>query len=584
MNRQQRRARNRKHRATQTRAKTDATETGRRRAAAQWVSRGNALSASGRTADAVAAFRKALAACPESIELHVILGTALKASGDLQAAIAVFENAKTIDSSLPALHNNLGNALMACGRTEAALTSYRSALVLDGGYADAHGNLGLALAEQGDLLGAETACRRAVELEPQRSALHGVLADVLGRAGHLDEAVKVLEGASQSSPDSAELHSQRARSLIKLGDMTAAELAIRHALTVDPSCAKAYFELAAIKRFNAEDEDLRRMEQLARQIDRLVESDRLDLHFALAKAYEDVGRFDDAFHHLERGNRLKRKTLRFDEERQAALFAITESVFDEPMLSALANCGDPSAVPIFVVGMPRSGTTLIEQILSSHPGIHGGGELRHLSDIARSAAAGISDPVEAVARLSKLTPGDCLALGRRYVSQVRVLNTTAERIVDKMPSNFLRLGLISVLLPNARIIHCRRNPADTCLSCYAQLFDRGQSFSYELRDLGRYYRLYRRLMDHWRRVLPGRLLEVDYEDLVSETERETRRLIAYSGLPWDPECLNFHRRRGPVQTASATQVRRPVYGSSVARWRRFEPHLGALLEELATIS
>ena len=171
-------------------------------------------------------------------------------------------------------------------------------------------------------------------------------------------------------------------------------------------------------------------------------------------------------------------------------------------------------------------------------------------------------------------------MGRDYVRRIAALDANAERIVDKMPSNFLRIGLISLILPNARIIHCRRDPADTCLSCYKQLFGRGQSFSYDLQDIGRHYKLYLELMDHWRSVLPGRVYDVDYESLVAEPEDQIRRLLDHCGMPWDPACLRFHADRSPVHTASASQVRRPIYKSSIARWRRYERHLEPLLEIL----
>ena len=358
------------------------------------------------------------------------------------------------------------------------------------------------------------------------------------------------------------------------------EAALRDALASDPNCATAYFELSDIKRFSGDDPDLLSMEKLANAPETLPAADRTDVHFALAKAYEDAGRYEDSFMHLERGNRLVRRGLPYDPEIQARLIETIASVFDRTLVERLSGAGDPSTIPVFVVGMPRSGTTLVERIIGNHPQAHGAGELRFLSEIARGPSAP-GDPVGAAAALAGLEAARCKKIGADYLKRARALAPKARKIIDKMPSNFLRIGLISVALPNARIIHCSRDPADTCLSCYAQKFGRGQSFSYDLRDLGQYYRLYMRLMEHWRSVLPGRVLDIDYETLVANPEEEARRLVEHCGLSWDPACLRFYDGRSPVRTASASQVRRPVYQSSVARWRRFEPHLAPLLEALA---
>ncbi len=505
---------------------------------------------------------------------------ALRAAGDTSRAVSSYRQAIEIDPTIAALHNNLGNALLDLGDHRAAAAAYRQALKIDSLQADAHSNLGMALREAGRSGDAIASCRRAVELAPGRPELHENLVTVLDGSGRIDEAAEVLDTAIRLCPREARLHSQRARLLIKTGDIAAAEAALRDALAVDPDCAVAHFELADIKTFSADDPDLTQLQKVVAAAADRPQSDRTDLHFALAKAYEDAGRYDDAFEELQRGNRLMRQALPYDAKAQARLFEAIASVFDRTLLDRLSGAGDPSNRPVFVVGMPRSGTTLVERILGAHPLVHGAGELRTLSEIARGGAAP-GNPVAALEPLAGLRAKQCRSMGAEYVRQVRKLAPDAERIVDKMPSNFLRIGLISVILPHARIIHCRREPADTCLSCYAQKFNRGQAFSYDLRDLGHYYRLYLQLMEHWRAVLPGHVLDVDYEKLVADPEAEARRMVEFCGLPWDPSCLEFHKDRSPVRTASASQVRRPVYRSSVARWRRFEPHLEPLLEALA---
>ncbi len=239
----------------------------------------------------------------------------------------------------------------------------------------------------------------------------------------------------------------------------------------------------------------------------------------------------------------------------------------------LAGLGDPSPVPIFILGMPRSGSTLVEQILASHPQVLGAGELRTLDRLVHQGGG-----IEALATLQA---EDCRRLGERYLADLRSLPAGKTRITDKMPGNFMYVGLIQLILPHAKIIHTMRDPVDTCLSCFSRLLSVGHHFSYDLAELGRYYRHYRELMDHWRSVLPaGTMLDVAYEDVVDDLEGQTRRMLEYLGLPWDERCLSFHKTVRPVVTASSVQVRRPLYRSGVARWRQYEAHLGPLLAEL----
>jgi hypothetical protein len=244
-------------------------------------------------------------------------------------------------------------------------------------------------------------------------------------------------------------------------------------------------------------------------------------------------------------------------------------VFDRNLLEKLQGAGDPSSTPVFVLGMPRSGSTLIEQILASHPQIHGAGETE---DLAECLPAGFPEC------LSTADASAIREIGRAYLSR---LPQGRQRVVNKLPHNFLRIGLIRLALPNARIIHTERNPLDTCVSCYSKLFTAGQNFSYDLGELGRYYRLYSGLMDHWRSVLPAdAMLHVAYEDVVEDLEGQARRLIEYCGLPWDDRCLDFYKTNRTVRTASAVQVRKPLFRSSVERWKKYEAGLGPLLSEL----
>ena len=303
-------------------------------------------------------------------------------------------------------------------------------------------------------------------------------------------------------------------------------------------------------------------------------SDRMLLHFALGKACLDLGESERAFRHLNEGNRMKRATFAYDPEATALWMASIPQVFTSALLEAKAGQGAASDVPVFVLGMPRSGTTLLEQVLASHPDIHGAGEMRHMQGLVDSLG---SFPDSAAG----LTPEQLAAMGAAYLGRVAPLAQGRRHVVDKMPSNFLYAGLIRLILPDARIIHCRRDPVDTCLSCYTKLFTSEQAFSYDLAELGGFHSAYQALMAHWRAALPAsHFLDVDYEAVVADLEAEARRILGFLGLPWDDACLRFHETERPVRTASVNQVRQPVYRSSAGRWRAHAAQLGPLLAAL----
>jgi hypothetical protein len=308
------------------------------------------------------------------------------------------------------------------------------------------------------------------------------------------------------------------------------------------------------------------------------------LEFALGKAWMDAGDAERAFSHLSKGNRLKRATLDYDGRAEIEGLATIPSGV-RALTEVSVGPGFSSDLPVFVVGMPRSGTTLVEQILASHPDVHGAGELAVFPQVMAAAleAAGLSPPNGETGRI-RLDPHarfDPARLGRAYVDRVAPMAAGKPRLVDKLPGNFANAGLISLALPAARIIHCLRDPVDTCLSCYTHRFVGEQPFTYDLVELGQYYRAYSALMDHWRATLPPeRFHEVRYEDVVADLEGQARRMVAFCGLDWDPACLRFYETSRSVRTASLNQVRRPLYRSSQGRWRAYEAQLRPLIEAL----
>lgn len=477
--------------------------------------------------------------CAEAIACHQ--------AGQLGEAVAHYDRILALKPDLAPVHNNRGLALAELDRPERAVAAYRRAAALNADDPQTLCNWSLALAELGRWAEAEAILRRAIAGRPDFAAAHNNLGLILREQGRVAEAASALE----------------------------------RAICLSPKDTSYYDNLAAIRPFTVGDPYVTALEALAADTS-LPAVSRMHLDFALAKTYEPVGNSERAFAHLLAANAGKRAQIAYDEAATLAQMDRTREMFTRQFVGDRRGSGKRSSVPLFIVGMPRSGTTLIEQILASHPQIFGAGEL----NLLRQAADAIGGAAPQSPPFPEFVPGMSAAqlgeLGTLYLEKLLQRAPGATRITDKMPANFLFAGLIHLALPDARIIHAVRDPIDTCVSCFSVHFTRGQLHTYDLAELGRYYRHYQALMAHWRRVLPpGRIIDVRYEDLVGDLEATARRLIACCGLPWDPRCLDFHRTERPVRTASALQVRQPLYHTSVGRWRRYERFLAPLLAELA---
>jgi hypothetical protein len=313
----------------------------------------------------------------------------------------------------------------------------------------------------------------------------------------------------------------------------------------------------------------------------MARDDIIMLHFALGKAWLDAGDASRAFKHLDEGSRVKRATFAYDGNVAMQWMATVAEKFSAETMQRLAGNGDPSNVPVFVIGMPRSGTTLTEQILAAHPLVHGAGELKILQQIADRTAGPDGLPIGFPRLVEMMQPQDFAKLGKKYLDQITPKAPGAMRIVDKMPANFLYTGLIHLILPNARIVHCKRDAMDTCLSCYTKLFAGEQKFSYDQKELGQFYRVYEMQMEHWRKILPAEnFIEVQYEEVVDDLETQAKRLISFIGLEWDSACLEFYKNKRQIRTASFEQVRKPIYRTSVGRWKPYAEYLAPLMETL----
>jgi tetratricopeptide (TPR) repeat protein len=574
---------------------------------------GLALQQRGQVEEALPYHWRALALKPDMAEAHAGLGNAHRLLGRLEEAVGHYLNALAARAGYAAAHNDIAGVLHMLGHIDEAIGHYQSALAAQPDYADAHYNLANILGGLGRHEEAIGHYAKAVEIRPVFAEARNNMANVLQALGRYEEAVAQYEAAVGLRPRYADAYHNLGKAYFALNrpeyaiaayeralaidsskamvynDMAAAHLVLGHlreayagfaaAVQRAPRNAAIHLNLAALARFTPDDPRLAALEKLAEFEWSLSENDQIALNFALGKAHADLKNSERSFRHLLRGNALKReRQVVYDEETALAGFARMRDVFTPELMQAKRGWGDYSRAPIFIVGMPRSGSTLLEQILASHSCVFGAGEI---DDFAKAVTdlPGASENFPEF--ISHLPHDDLRRLGRRYVESVSAKAPGVMRITDKLLSNFANVGLIHLTLPNAHIIHAYRDPVDTCLSCFSLLFGDDQPYTYDLAELGRYYRAYETLMRHWRAVLPeGVMIEVRYEDVVANLERQARRVIAHCGLEWEDRCLQFHQTERPVQTASVTQVRRPIYHDSVGRWRPYRDLLRPLLDAL----
>jgi tetratricopeptide (TPR) repeat protein len=543
---------------------------------------GLALSALGRANEAVAHYTRAITLEPRHTLSYNNLGNLLADEGKLLEAETQLRRAIALNPDYAEAHYNLANALGSQGKLQDAAAHYWRALTLAPNFVNARNNLGTVLEQQGKLDEAAAQFRQVIELEPHHAGAHYNLGNVLRAKTDYAGAIAHYKQSLAAQPNSADAWNNMGAALAEEGDLDAAREAYRKAVEANPTRAAYHRNLAHSKRFEPGDSQLAVMEQLVVNPASVPVNERIDLQFALGKAYADLKEHDRSFRHLLTGNKLKREKLAYDDAGAFDYMRRIRNVFTAELLRAKAGGGEAAPTPVFIVGMPRSGTTLIEQIIASHPKAMGAGELFDLDNIVHSLAGLNGSGLRFPEVIETISREQLREVGRRYVGAIRALAPQAERVVDKMPWNFHFPGLIHLALPNARIIHSRRDPMDTCLSCFSILFDGdGNPYTYDLGELGRFYRSYESLMAHWRAVLPaGTMIEVQYEEVVVDLENEARRIIAHCGLEWDDACLAFHKTRRPVRTASIAQVRQPIYKSSVGRWRPYRRHLRSLLQEL----
>lgn len=527
----------------------------------------NVLRRLGRLEEAVASAQRAVALDPRLSVAHNNLGLALAALGRHREAVASFRRAVQLNSHFPEALRNLANVLHDTGEYEEAVSLHRTALGLDPQSADGHCQLGNALSELGRVVEATTSFRRALELQPEHAhALLG-LATALRLQWRAAEAEASIRAVLAAHPDDIEALCLLGDLHVDRGDFTQAQELFQRAQALDANYAPVLCSIAAHRRMTADDGAwLQAAEALLAKP--LTLAHEIALRYALGKYHDDLRRYDEAFGEYRSANELSRRhEPAYDRTKLAQHVDQIIGHCDAEFVRSSHEGACEADLPVFVIGMPRSGTSLIEQILASHPDVYGVGEVRFWDKAYESFARAAGD-----------AGANALAgAARDYLEQLRTLAEPARRVVDKMPANFLYAGLIHAALPRARIIHMQRDPLDTCLSIYFQNFFRLQPYANDLESLAHYYGQYQRIAAHWRAVLPPTtLLEVPYEALIEDQEYWTRRTLEFIGLPWDPKCLDFHRTDRVVITASRWQVRQTISTRSIGRWRNYEKFLAPL--------
>jgi len=576
------------------------------------VARGEA----GRVAEAITSLRRVLQLKPESADAWRLLADQLSAAGDSAGADqararylkSATQDPRLMDAAAALVANDLPladarlrahlarhptdvAALRMLAEVAARLRRYSDAqtllercLELSPSFDAARHNYAVILNRQGKAAEALPQVEALLTKEPRNPGYLNLKAAVLANLGDYSESIEVYEAVLKDFPRQPKIWMSYGHSLKTAGRQDDGVAAYRRAIAMQPTLGEAYWSLANLKTFRFSEEDLAAL-RCALQRQDIGDEDRLHFEFALAKALEDGELYEESFLHYSKGNALRRALHPYSAQENTRYVGRCKRQFNADFFAARKS-GAPSAEPIFIIGLPRAGSTLLEQILASHSSVEGTMELPTLPRIARELAGSGEQDREAplIDAVANLGPADLRRLGEQYLADTRrYRKTAAPFFIDKMPTNWSYVGLIHLILPNAKIIDARRHPLGCCFSAFKQHFARGQDFTYDLADLGRYYRDYVDLMAHIDAVLPGRVHRVFYETTINDTEAEIHRLLDYCGLPFEEQCLRFYENERAVRTASSEQVRRPIFRDGIDHWQHYERWLGPLKEALGPV-
>jgi tetratricopeptide (TPR) repeat protein len=532
---------------------------------------------------AVEFYRRALRLCPSDDDIATNLGTVLvEDDREVEALRVLLPYIRTRPNVPAEMYAVVGRAHLRGNALDDAEVAFRSAIRSDNRHVSAHLGLSQVLQQKNRPTMALAAAEDAARIDANSAAAHHQVGMCLAELGHPERALAAYERALAADPEFHGAFVSLGYHAMELGNSGEARRMFERAIAMQPEDFGGHLGLVRLGRVAADDPAMIALEAAATGLNKMHPKRAISLRYALAKGYEDQNRYDEAWTHYSAGAALKRAEIDYDAAQFEDRVDHIIEIMDAATIKRLRSFAISSEVPIFILGMPRSGTTLTETILASHPKVYGGGELH---DLQRLLPMESGDPEARYPHVITRMDGNSLSqIAQKYVFDIAKLAPQSPYVTDKLPANFLYLGLIHAVMPNARIIHTMRDPIDTCVSCFTRLFDKAQLHSYDQIEMARYHNSYSRLMEHWRNVLPsGAFLDVQYETLVQDFDAQARRLVDWCKLPWDDACLEFHKTKRSVRTASVTQVREPIYTSSVLKWRAYEAYLGPMIDTLRSV-
>ncbi|AXE61827.1 sulfotransferase [Candidatus Thioglobus sp. NP1] len=529
---------------------------------------------------AVKKFEKALTLQPEYSEVHYNLGVTLRELGKIEEAISCYKNAILLKHAYPNAHYNLGNALITLKKYDDAIIHFSFAVAINPKFSQAYNNLGLAYKSLENDFEAGKNFDKALAINPGYAEAANHRGGIFQNTGDLEKAIEYYEKSLAINPKLADAHNNIGLTEKELNKTDSSIRSFEKALSVDPNYANAYYNLSQFNNYSFSEKQIKNMQSIL-QTDDMDQSNLVAINFALAAVNENSGNNDMFFNYLNEGNRIRKIDLNYSFNTSKKIISIIYKIFAErpnSIKKSLKNNDTSNKSPLFILGMPRSGTSLVEQILSSHQAVYGGGELSILMKLCLPLIEG---KLSNEKHTNTYSEKDLILIREKYLDSLNQLNTSESIISDKTPANFQYIGIILSIFPNAKIIHLKRDPRATCWSIYKSKWSgNGYGFSYNMDDLVGYYGLYSKLMNFWHEKFPGKIYDICYEDLTTNQEYETRNLLEYCELDWDEKCLNFHKNKRAVKTASSMQVREKMYQGSSDAWRKYAGHIKPLIHGL----
>ena len=528
---------------------------------------------------AITKFEQALTLKPDYAEAHYNLGVTLRELDKIEEAIKCYKNAIGIKNAYPNAHYNLGNALLSLKQYDDSIKHFESAIAFNPKFAEAYNNLGLVYKLLGKNQEAGKKFDKALSIKPNYAEAAYFRGVIFQNAGDLNNAIKYYQKSLQINPNLVDAYNNIGLAEKELNKTDNAIKAFENALTVDPNFASAYYNLSRFKHYALSTKQVAKM-QLLLCTDGISQSELIYLNFALANANENLGNQEEFFKYLHEANRLRKRELNYSFETSQKLFSIIYEIFNEAPFGIKKSLQTKTLTkrPIFILGMPRSGTSLVEQIISSHDSVYGAGELSTLMELLYPI---LKERISSGKDQNISSESNLTLIRKKYLDSLAHLDTSANIITDKTPANFQNIGFIFSIFPDAKIIHLNRDPRAICWSIYKSNWsETGYGFSYNVDDLVKFYSLYSNLMNFWHKKFPGKIYDICYEDLTTNQEQETRKLLAYCELAWDENCLNFHKNKRAVKTASSLQVRDKMYQGSSEAWKKYEAHIQPLIDGL----